>query len=243
MGWSYNFWKKNFYPANLPSEQFLTYYSKKFDTVEVDSTFYRIPRHTTVLDWGKQTPNGFTFSLKFPQVISHIKKLKNCQEESKVFIERAELLREKLGVLLLQLPNSFSSNADILSLGDFVQTLPEGLRYAVEIRNKKILNEHLYSVLRNKNIALVWAESPLMPLSGETTADFVYVRWEGDRKIVNGTLGKREVEKLSNIKAWAERLRQISAEAFGYFSKYYTGHPPSDVEDLLRNLKVEKSQI
>lgn len=240
MGWSYSFWKGVFYPANLPSRQFLTYYSTQFDTVEVDSTFYRIPRHSSVSDWSRQTPKGFMFSLKFPQVITHIKKLKNCQEETKVFLDRVVLLNEKLGALLLQLPYSFWSDEQVSLLRDFLQDLPKSHRYAVEIRNKKLLNDSFYSVLRDNNAALAWVESPFMPQIIEITADFMYVRWEGDRQLVKGTIGKREVEKLSNIKSWAERLRKFSrakTETFGYFSKYYSGYPPSDVKDLLLSLQ------
>ncbi len=99
MGWSYDFWRENFYPENLEPKKFLSYYAQQFDTVEVDSTFYRIPRTQTVIDWKEQTPKDFLFSLKFPQIITHVKMLKDSQEETKVFIERAELLQEKLRTL------------------------------------------------------------------------------------------------------------------------------------------------
>ena len=89
MGWSYDFWKGNFYPKRLTAKEFLGYYARQFGTVEVDSTFYRIPRAQTVTEWKMQTPQGFLFSLKFPQVITHVKMLKDCQEETKVFLERA----------------------------------------------------------------------------------------------------------------------------------------------------------
>lgn len=97
MGWSYDFWKGSFYPENLDSSKFLAYYSSKFDTVEVDSTFYRIPKEQTVLGWKEQTPKGFVFSLKFPRVITHVKTLKDCEEETRVFLERAELWGKSLG--------------------------------------------------------------------------------------------------------------------------------------------------
>jgi uncharacterized protein YecE (DUF72 family) len=242
MGWSYSFWKGNFYPANMASDQFLQFYSKQFNTVEVDNTFYRIPRQSTVLDWSKQTPKKFMFALKFPQVITHIKRLRNCKQETSIFIERVAMLKEKLGALLLQLPSTFSSDENVTSLRDFLETLPEGLRYAVEIRNEKLLNSNLYSVLRHNNVALAWVESPFMPQITEITGDFIYTRWEGDRKKVNGTLGKREVDKSAGINAWAERLEKVAQdqEVFGYFSKYYSGYPPSDVKDLLQNLRKEK---
>jgi uncharacterized protein YecE (DUF72 family) len=235
MGWSYGFWKGSFYPETLASKEFLAYYGKQFSTVEVDSTFYRIPRKQSVLDWKEQTPQGFLFSLKFPQVITYVKMLKDCQEETAVFLERVELLKEKLGVLLLQFPYAFGTEYVPL-LNDFLQTLPTTHRYAVEVRNRKLLNEGFYSVLRDSSVALAWVDSPFMPQISEVTSDFLYVRWEGDRRRVNGTLGKVEVDRKAQIKAWADKLKPFleeETEVFGYFSKYYSGFAPSDAEELL----------
>jgi uncharacterized protein YecE (DUF72 family) len=241
MGWSYNFWKGNFYPENLASKEFLAYYAKQFDTVEVDSTFYRIPRRQSVLDWKEQTPEGFVFSLKFPQVITHVKMLKDCQEEVTVFLERVGLLQEKLGALLLQFPYAFGVEQASL-LRDFLQTLPAKHRYVVEVRNRKLLNGELYSVLRDNNVVLAWVDSPFMPLIDEVTSDLIYVRWEGDRRRVKGTLGRIEVDRSEKIKQWADRLKpflEAQVEVFGYFSKYYSGYPTSDVNEFLKLAKLE----
>jgi uncharacterized protein YecE (DUF72 family) len=241
MGWSYGFWKGNFYPENLSSREFLGYYAKQFGTVEVDSTFYRIPRKQTVTDWKEQTPEGFVFSLKFPQVITHVKMLKDCQEETAVFLDRVSLLKEKLGVLLLQFPYAFKEEKVPL-LRDFLQSLPKSHRYAVEVRNRKLLNDTLYSVLRDSNVVLAWVDSPFMPELTEVTSDFIYIRWEGDRRKVNGTLGKKEADKASKIKIWADKIKPFlgkQTEVFGYFSKYYSGYPPSDAKNLL-NITREK---
>jgi uncharacterized protein YecE (DUF72 family) len=243
MGWSYSFWKGNFYPETLPSNEFLAYYAKQFNTVEVDNTFYRIPRKQSVINWREQTPAGFIFSLKFPQVITHVKMLKDCQNEVEVFLERVELLKEKLGPLLLQFPNKFGPE-HALFLRDFFQNLPEEHRYVVEARNRKLLNNALYSVLRDSNVALAWIDSPYMSEISELTSDFVYVRWEGDRNLVKGTLGRREVDRTTNTKLWADKLRRVKSEnteVFGYFSKHYSGHPPSDIKDFIEILKLEKS--
>jgi uncharacterized protein YecE (DUF72 family) len=235
MGWSYSFWKGNFYPETLASKEFLAYYATRFSTVEVDSTFYRIPRVQSVLDWKEQTPEGFLFSLKFPQVITHVKMLEHCQEETSVFLERVELLKEKLGVLLLQFPYTFGIE-HVSLLRDFLQKLPKRHRYVVEVRNRKLLNDGFYSVLRDNNVALAWVESPFMPKVNEVTSDFIYVRWEGDRRRVNGTLGRVEVDRNVQIKLWADKIKPFldeQTEVFGYFSKYYSGHSPSDVKELL----------
>jgi uncharacterized protein YecE (DUF72 family) len=232
MGWSYDFWKGNFYPEDLAASEFLGYYAKKFDTVEVDSTFYRIPRVQTVLDWKAQTSDDFVFSLKFPRIITHVKMLRDCQEETRVFLERVELLGEKLGPLLLQLPPFFGGErVDLLQV--FLDGLPKEHRYAVEVRNPKLLDENLYSALKQNKVALVWVESPSMPDINEITGEFVYVRWEGDRKKVNGKLGKVEVDKTEDISSWVKRLKPLfekGTEVFGYFSKYYSGLPTFDAQ-------------
>src|SRR5512136_2512362 len=102
MGWSYDFWRGSLYPKETKPPKFLGYYSAQLDTVEVNSTFYRVPRPQTMEEWKKQTGNSFTFSLKFPSIITHIKMLKGCQEETRVFLDRARILGNKLGPLLLQ---------------------------------------------------------------------------------------------------------------------------------------------
>jgi uncharacterized protein YecE (DUF72 family) len=239
MGWSYGFWKGKFYPEDSASTDYLRFYASRFNTVEVDNTFYRIPRVQTVEEWKQQTPARFTFSLKFPQKITHIKMLKNCQEETTVFLNHVEKLQEKLGVLLLQFPPLFRQQHFTL-LKDYLQSLPKEHHYAVEVRNKSLLNEEVYSLLRSHNVALAWADAAKMPLVNEATADFLYVRWEGDRKTVNGTMGKTEADRINQIQAWAEKLKPVldsETHVFGYFSKYYSGFPPSDVGELLRRLQ------
>jgi uncharacterized protein YecE (DUF72 family) len=236
MGWSYGFWKEVFYPKDLASRDLLAYYSGQFNTVEVDSTFYRIPRKQTMAEWKEQTPSGFLFSLKFPRMITHAKMLKDCQDETTVFLERAELLQEKLGPLLLQFSYSFGEE-HVPLLREFLENLPKRHRYVVEVRNRKLLNESLYDILRNNNTALAWVESPFMPLVNQVTSDFIYVRWEGDRRKVNGTLGKIEVDRATDIRLWADRIRPFlddQKEVFGFFSKYYSGYPPADARELLK---------
>ena len=108
----------------------------------------------------------------------------------------------------------------------------------VEVRDEGFLNDAFYSLLRDSNVALAWVDNPFMPDIGEVTSDFLYVRWEGDRKKVKGTLGKIEVDVQENLRLWAEKIKPyLSKEmnVFGYFSKYYSGYPPSDI-NLLSNL-------
>ncbi len=237
LGWSYNFWKGSFYPAKTASKDFLAYYATQFDTVEVDSTFYRIPVAQAVVNWRMQTPPNFKFSLKFPGAITHVKMLKNCQRETDLFLERVSLLEKKLGPLLLQFPPNFGVD-HLPDLTAFLQKLPKTNRYVVETRDKAWLKADFYSLLRANNAALAWVDNPNMPQTSEVTSDFLYVRWEGDRKKVNGTLGKTEADTRDRLVVWADKLKPYlggQKEVFGYFSKYYSGLPSSDV-NLLKNL-------
>lgn len=239
MGWSYDFWKGNFYPNDLDSKELLSYFAKQFNTVEVDSTFYRIPRTSTVEDWRDQTTSDFVFSLKFPKVITHVKMLKDCEEETQVFLERIGFLQEKLGPLLLQFPPIFGP-AHLPLLKRFLEGLPKRNRYVVEVRNKKLLNDSLFSILKDSKVALAWTESAV-PATDVVTSDFVYVRWEGDRRKVNGTLGKIEIDQTFNLKSWVGKLRPLlerNVDVFGYFSKYYSGFPPKDVRQFLKLIQA-----
>ena len=235
MGWSYDFWKGDFYPEGTKPEEFLSVYARHFDTVEVNNTFYRIPYMETVENWRDRTPEGFIFSAKFPRKITHIKKLQDCQEELDVFIDHMSLLGEKLGPLLLQFPPQFKPES-IKILEDFLPILPEGYRYAVEVRNKKWLEERFYSLLREHGIALVLVDHPWMPDMDTITADFTYIRWEGDRKKVKGDLGNVEIDRSGDITQWAGKVKGIlddSVEVYGYFSKNFSGYPPEDVGRLM----------
>ncbi len=236
MGWSYDFWIGNFYPEG--SDNLLGEYAKNFDTVEINNTFYRIPSRDIVLNWKEATPDDFIFSAKFPRKITHIKKLQDCEEELKVFIEHISLLGDKLGPMLLQFPPDFKpENFEVLK--DFLTILPEGYRFAVEVRNKKWLDERFYGLLRDHDVALVLIDHPWMPEMNTITADFTYIRWEGDRKKVKGTLGKVERERSKDIIDWAGKIKGFmgdQVEIFGYFSKSYSGYPPGDVKLLLGSI-------
>jgi uncharacterized protein YecE (DUF72 family) len=234
IGFSYSFWRGKFYPSKTASKDYLAYYASQFNTVEVDSTFYRIPTKQTVLNWKKQVSQGFLFSFKFPQVITHIKMLKDCQYETAVFLDRVDLLEDKVGALLLQFPPNFGVE-HMADFEDFLCKLPKQHRIVVEVRNKSWLNQEFYSILESNKAALAWTDSPLMAEIDKVTAGFLYFRWEGDRKKVNGTLGKIEVDRTGDLNLVAENIKSIltkQIEVFGYYGKYYSGYPPSDINCL-----------
>jgi len=238
MGWSYSFWKKTFYPADLDSKEFLKYYSTKFDTVEVNNTFYKIPNQKIILSWKEQTPTKFIFSIKFPRKITHFKMLKNTVEDTEFFLKTIKLLNQKLGPLLIQLPHNFTIKKFSILI-EYLDNLPKNYQYAIEIRNKKLIIEKLLQNLKENNIALVWLDHPNFPLYEETTADFLYIRWQGNRKKVTGTTGTTEIEQTKHIKTWAKKIINKNDKInsiFGYFSKYHSGNPIKDAREIIKSI-------
>jgi uncharacterized protein YecE (DUF72 family) len=239
MGWSYGFWVGNFYPEGVDSRGLLSEYAKRFDTVEIDSTFYRIPSQSTVGEWKAQTPGDFVFSAKFPRRITHVKKLEDCEGDVRVFISNISLLDEKLGPLLLQFPPFFKPDKFAI-LKDFLAGLPKGKRFAVEVRDRRWLEDRFHSMLRDAGVALAMLDRPDYPSIDVLTADFAYIRLEGDPKEIKGTTGAVERDREADIEEWAKRIIKMaeSTEVFVYFSKYFSSHPPTDARRLLSYLST-----
>src|SRR5437870_199675 len=133
-GYSYKEWKGNFYPEDLPAKEMLSFYSRRLPSVEINNTFYRLPQPSMIENWKEQVPARFRFSIKATQRIRHIKRLKNCAEETKYLLETASLLEKRLGVVLFQLPPN--SKKDSERLRDFLALLPSNTRTAFEFRHE-----------------------------------------------------------------------------------------------------------
>jgi len=239
VGWGYDFWVGNFYPEGLKPAQFLSEYSKHFGSVEIDNTFYRIPSIAVVENWRDQTPSGFLFSAKFPKKVTQEKKLLGVEEETRVFLNRMSLLKEKEGPLLIQLSPEFTPE-DLPNLREFLGILPRAHRFVMEVKNRKMLEDRLYSILRDRGIALAIVDHPSMPKIDVLTAGFTYIRLEGDNKKIKGTTGKVERDRTADTKEWAGKIRKLiddSNEVFVYCNKYYSGHSPTDAYALLDYLK------
>ena len=240
-------WEGAFYPEGMKPADYLSYYARQFDTVEIDSTYYRAPSAATVRGWEAKTPPGFLFAAKVPQSITHEKLLLDCEEEFQEFVERMQLLGTKLGVLLLQFPyfnkQAFRSVDGFLErLAPFLEHLPKGVRFALEVRNKYWLGPRLFDLLRSRGVALAFTDHPWMPRPGEwfqkgdpVTADFSYVRWLGDRKGIEErtkTWDKTIVDRRGELTEWANVCWKISARGipiFAYANNHYAGHAPATV--------------
>jgi len=239
--WTAPSWKGPFYPPELPAADYLTHYATRFRTVEVDSTWYRPPSAKTVESWRRKTPEGFVFALKVPRSITHEQVLVDCEAELEQFLAVVRPLDEKLGPLLFQFPYFKPAavphlHAFLARLQPFLHTLPDDVRFVVEIRNKAWLQPALFTALREARVALAWIDHPWMPaarqyarLSGARTADFLYVRLLGDRYAIEEqttTWTDLVVDRTREIPAWADVLDGAPAvlpRAFVYHNNHYAG--------------------
>jgi uncharacterized protein YecE (DUF72 family) len=244
-----NGWAGAFYPPGMKPPEFLNYYSTKFRTVEIDSTYYGTPSVSTVTSWYEKTPPDFIFAAKVPQVVTHDKVLVNCEAEFDEFIDRMHLLHEKLGPLVLQFPwfNKYQIQADefFRRLRFFLQRFKDlpSVRLVVEIRNKAWLDKRFTDLLREHNVALALTDLSNMPRPWEVkdgldlvTADFVYVRWLGDRKGIEAlstTRDKTVIDRTDDLKNWAGLFRQFvsrNLKVYAYANNHYAGHGPGTVK-------------
>ena len=241
-------WEGTFYPLGTKPADFLNYYATKFNSVEVDSTFYRAPSKSTVQGWEKKTPKGFVFAAKVPQSVTHEKVLVDCDAEFKQFVETMELLGVKLGPFLLQFgyfnKKAFLGVNDFLArLRPFLKKLPKGHKFAVEIRNKNWLVPQFVESLRERGVALALIDQSWMPRPAEwfekfdpITADFTYVRWLGDRKGIEEqtkTWDKVIVDRHAELTEWADILGKVhkrKIQIFAYANNHYAGFGPATVE-------------
>jgi uncharacterized protein YecE (DUF72 family) len=256
---SANGWAGAFYPKGMKTADHLNFYSTRFDTVEVDSTFYRCPTIEAVNNWHFKTPPGFIFSLKIPRGITHDKILLDCDQEFETFMDTVDVLDDKLGPLLFQFPffgkDVFDNDAQFVArLKAFFMKLPKvgPYRFAVEIRNKFWLKPRLLDLLRENNVALVLQDHSYMPGPVEIfekfdpiTADFAYIRLLGDRKGIEAlttTWNKTIIDRTAELQNWVtvcEKIQKRGIPQYIYANNHYAGFSPATV-NLLRSLFKEK---
>lgn len=224
-GFQYPEWNGKFYPESLSKAKMLTYYAGHFGTTEVNYTFRAIPSAKTIERWSSETPDGFRFSLKAPQRVTHFAKLRNCGEVMRIFAEAVEGLDAKIGPVLFQLPPAFKKNS--AALREFLASLPKGMRAAFEFRNESWFADDTYAVLSEHNAALCIAESEELATPRVVTADFGYLRL------------RRLDYTAAAIKAWAKFLDDQTktwSEAFVYFKHEETCAGPGFAKALLKAL-------
>ncbi len=260
--WSSTDWCGSFYPDRIEPGDMIRAYSGKLHTVEIDSTWYRMPSPKMVEGWRSKTPEGFIFSAKVPRVISHDKYLEGCETDLNGFVSVMSGLGEKLGPMILQFPyvakgkdpQEYRTGADFIRrLKGFVNLLPGGFKWGIEIRNSLWVQPPLLDVLRGRGISLVFIDyytmDPLPKLAQRSdvfTAPFVYIRFLGNRKEMDAAVKRAQEtglrkqafesilkDRTGQMAAWIppiKRLLEKGIPAYVYFNNHYAGYAPGSVE-------------
>ncbi|HEY3346747.1 MAG TPA: DUF72 domain-containing protein [Nitrospirota bacterium] len=207
-GWNYDHWKGPFYPEKIPQKKMLAFYCGHFETVEINNTFYAMPKENSIRSWSEGTPDGFLFSVKANRVITHLKRLKDAEEQTALFFERVSGLGGKLGPVLFQLPPSFGKN--LARLETFLQSLPKGFRTTFEFRDPDWFGEDTSLLLADYNSALCLYDFSRRQSPWAVTADYVYARMHGPDGPYQGSYTPEQLKGLAeDINVWAREGRDV----------------------------------
>ena len=226
-GWHYQHWIGSFYPEGMQSDDFLEYYARHFDTVEINNSFYGLPEEGTLRQWRQTVPKDFLFSAKASRYITHMKKLLDPCQPVDTFLERMESLTPKLGPVLFQLPPNWRVNPDRLKA--FLEILPPDRRYTFEFRDPSWFISSVYELLEQYHAAFCIYElagriSPKTP-----TADFIYVRLHGPGEAYQGCYSTQELSGWAGaFSSWSGQVKEI----FCYFDNDQAGYAVRNATEL-----------
>jgi uncharacterized protein YecE (DUF72 family) len=231
-GWQYKHWRGDFYPADLPVTEWLPYYARRFGTVEVNNSFYRLPDEGVFARWRERAPARFVFAVRASRFLTHMKKLKDPREPLERLFGRATELRSKLGPVLYQLPRHMPKNID--RLRRFLAALPDTarVRHAIEFRDPGWYVDEVLDALRVRNVALCLHDMPGSEAPRVATARFVYLRFHGATGNYSGGY------QPAVLKAWAEWLAACGLPSFAYFNNDIGGHAPRDAAALRAQIET-----
>ena len=216
-GWSYSHWRGVFYPVSLPENQWLAFYARVFDTVEINATFYRLPKQATVARWAEVAPEGFCFAVKVSRYLTHIRRLRDVRDGVARLTEVLQPLVDgsKLGPMLWQLPPTMRRDDE--RLASALEALPEG-QHAVEFRDETWFTEDVYSLLREHDVALVVADrASLTQAPHIDTSGWWYLRYHHGRSGRRGNYSDAELDR------WASRLGELPGDVYAYFNNDWEG--------------------
>jgi uncharacterized protein YecE (DUF72 family) len=235
-GSHYKHWKGPFYPKNMKPQDFLSYYAKRFGTSEINNSFYKLPEDKILISWRDIVPTEFCFAVKAGRFITHMKKLKDPEESTDRFLNRIELLKDKLGPVLFQLPPKWKCNLERLEA--FLGTLPPNRQYSIEFRDLSWLIDEVYELLQRYNIALCIYDMDQWVSPKVITADFIYVRLHGPEAKYEGAY---DVHTLSGwaraFSSWAAQGKQV----YCYFDNDEQGFAALDalrLKEMLKNVGI-----
>lgn len=225
-GYQYAHWKGVFYPEDMPKRKWFEYYAEHFDTVEINNTFYNLPKAETFEKWHDDTPEGFLYSLKFSRYGTHMKKLKDPDNSIGSFIDRAERLKSFLGPILIQLPPKWGRNPDRLE--EFLKKAPRRRRWTVEFRDQDWLCDEIFQILRDNNAALC-IHDMIEDHPRELTAHWTYLRFHGD-----SYSGSYSHQYLSFWAGWIKDRLNESTDVYAYFNNDAEGYAVKNARSLRR---------
>ncbi|MEW6481898.1 MAG: DUF72 domain-containing protein [bacterium] len=232
-GFSYEHWYERFYPSSLAKGEMLSFYSQHFQTVEINSSFYRLPFEGMIKGWYRRSPKDFKFVLKAPRRITHLLKLVDCQDVLKTFLDRISGLSEKLAIVLFQLPPGLKK--DIPRLKGFIQELPPNFSHTIEFRNNSWFDEETFSLLKTHNIACCIVSAPKIETHFVATAPFVYLRLHGASSWYNYDYSMDELRQLSfEIKKFLEN----GLDAYCYFNNDFEAYAIKNAKELMNLLEA-----
>lgn len=223
-GWQYDWWKARFYPRDVPKRAWLAYYAARFPVVEVNNSFYQLPKEETFDRWRTETPEGFLFVVKASRYITHIRRLRDCTDPVELFWSRAARLRGKLGPVLFQLPPNFRADPGLL--GAFLQMLPPSMRPAFEFRDDSWRRDDVCELLDRTGAAWVLADRPGWKVPLIVTGGWSYVRFH------EGRSGHPRYTR-DKLRTWADRIAGLDAkDAYIFFNNDGMAAAPADAAIL-----------
>ena len=245
-GWSYEDWVGPFYPKQAKPKDFLRIYSSAFDTVEIDSSFYRIPNQFMISQWNKNTPANFLFCPKFPKKVTHDFKLQNTGSTVNFFYKTIAGLGDKLGPIVIQLPPSFKYEKRFSILQNFITSdLKTALfRHAVEFRHKSWFKDDVYRFLESNNVSFCWSITQYVTTPTKVTSNFIYTRMVGERDITKFNATQKDRTKQMNEMSEAVKSSIGSVDdAFIFFNNHFAGFGPESVNEFKRLLGLMETDF
>ncbi|WP_455381504.1 DUF72 domain-containing protein [Salinispira pacifica] len=232
-GWNYDHWKAEFYPEQLPRREWLRYYADRFDTVEVNNSFYHLPAESTIRSWVDTVPDHFLFSVKASRYITHMKKLKDGAQTTEALYDRLRAFGGRMGPLLIQLPPRWRCNASRLTEFLEAQSGREGRpdRMTFEFRDHSWFNDEILGILERYGAAFCIYDLAGFASPREVTADFVYIRLHGPGDAYQGRYGR------DGLQSWAGEIGSWIGEGldvYCYFDNDQAGYAAADAAELSR---------
>jgi uncharacterized protein YecE (DUF72 family) len=225
-GWQYKHWRGDFYPAELPQSRWLEHYAQRFDTVEINNTFYRLPEATTFAAWARRAPKRFLYAVKASRFLTHMKKLKDPEGPLDLFFSRAERLGPTFGPVLYQLPPRWPVNLERFEI--FLKALPRRRRHVVEFREPSWYSDDVYALMRHHRVALCLHDMKGSESGRLVVGPFIYVRFHGTEKYS----GSYSDAMLESWAAWLSKQVGAGLSVYAYFNNDTGGHAVRDAARL-----------